>query len=49
VDACTDCGKCVMACPTGALFHKGDGAEEKHEEAWRLAVILRAHRAGTAP
>jgi bidirectional [NiFe] hydrogenase diaphorase subunit len=49
VDACTDCGKCVMACPTGALFHKGDGAEEKHEEAWRLAVILRAHRAGMAP
>jgi len=25
VDACTSCGQCVEACPTGALVHKGDG------------------------
>jgi bidirectional [NiFe] hydrogenase diaphorase subunit len=24
---CTSCGKCVMACPTGALFHQGDTVE----------------------
>jgi bidirectional [NiFe] hydrogenase diaphorase subunit len=49
VDACTDCGKCVMACPTGALFHKGAGVEERQPEAGRLALILRAHHAETAP
>ncbi|APW60555.1 Putative formate dehydrogenase [Paludisphaera borealis] len=25
---CTSCGKCVMACPTGALFHQGDTVGE---------------------
>jgi bidirectional [NiFe] hydrogenase diaphorase subunit len=24
-EACTDCGKCVQVCPTGALFAKGAG------------------------
>ena len=27
-DACTSCGKCVMACPTGALFNKHASAAE---------------------
>ncbi|MCT0198340.1 bidirectional hydrogenase complex protein HoxU [Synechococcus sp. CS-1325] len=45
VDACTDCGKCVMVCPTGALFHKGDTAEEKHDDSSRLVDLVRARQA----
>ncbi|MDM7938141.1 MAG: bidirectional hydrogenase complex protein HoxU [Cyanobium sp. CZS 48M] len=50
VDACTDCGKCVMVCPTGALFHKGDSEGEKHEDPSRLAALQRArHSRQEAP
>jgi len=45
VDACTDCGKCVMVCPTGALFPKGDTVEEKHEDPSQLVALLRARQA----
>ncbi|NJN62343.1 MAG: 4Fe-4S dicluster domain-containing protein, partial [Coleofasciculaceae cyanobacterium RL_1_1] len=32
VDACTNCGKCVDACPTGAIFKQGMTASEmKHD------------------
>lgn len=44
VDACTDCGKCVQVCPTGALFHKGDTTAEKHGEPARLQALVHARR-----
>jgi bidirectional [NiFe] hydrogenase diaphorase subunit len=42
VNACTDCGKCVQVCPTGALFHKGEGSEEKHADPDQLQALVRA-------
>ena len=46
VQACTDCGKCVEVCPTGALFHKGETCEEKqgHPERLKALVEARTHQ-----
>jgi bidirectional [NiFe] hydrogenase diaphorase subunit len=41
---CTTCGKCVLACPTGALSEKGRCVEEMVKDNERLSAL--AHRRG---
>jgi bidirectional [NiFe] hydrogenase diaphorase subunit len=39
---CTSCGKCVQACPTGALFHKGSAVGEMRRDPGQIAFLVRA-------
>jgi len=45
VEACTSCGHCVDACPTGALFHRDDTPGYRHVQRGR-AVLLQQARQG---
>ncbi len=41
-ETCTACGKCVEACPTGALFRRGATAGEMERDRTRLEFLVNA-------
>ena len=44
--SCTSCGKCLMACPTGAIFSQGSTVGEMTKERSKLEFITTAREKG---
>lgn len=40
--SCTACGKCVLACPTGAIFRRGSTVAEMQRDRSRLGFLVTA-------
>jgi bidirectional [NiFe] hydrogenase diaphorase subunit len=45
-ETCTGCGKCVHACPTGALFHQGRGVTESVRQPGLLINLINRRAQG---